>query len=196
VPGALMGVDVSELLERAVEMAHSSAESVPTESNPGVWLGAVLGELALQGRNKLTLICSPKVATFGYWVEQLIAESTGKQGKGIVPVEGEPVGKPAVYGNDRLFVYIRMDADPANKAVQALEKAGEPVVTLTMRDKLDLGGEFLRWEIATAIAGSIHSTSPTSRSRRTTPRRSWPNTAPAASCRRRIRSRRRSLDRA
>jgi transaldolase/glucose-6-phosphate isomerase len=155
VPGALMGVDVSELLERAVEMAHSSAESVPTESNPGVWLGAVLGELALQGRNKLTLICSPKVATFGYWVEQLIAESTGKQGKGIVPVEGEPVGKPAVYGNDRLFVYIRMDADPANKAVQALEKAGEPVVTLTMRDKLDLGGEFLRWEIATAIAGSV-----------------------------------------
>jgi len=150
-----MGVDVEEILERAVEMAHSSADSVPAENNPGVWLGAVMGELAVGGRNKLTLIASPKVATFGYWVEQLIAESTGKQGKGIVPVEGEPVGKPAVYGDDRLFVYIRMDADPPNKAVEALEKAGHPVVTLTMRDKLDLGGEFLRWEIATAIAGSV-----------------------------------------
>src|SRR5258707_13118196 len=143
------------MLERAVEMAHSCADSVPAESNPGVWLGAVMGELAVEGRNKLTLIASPKVATFGYWVEQLIAESTGKQGKGIVPVEGEPLGKPGVYGDDRLFVYIRMDADPPNKSVQALEKAGVPVVTLTMRDKLDLGGEFLRWEIATAISGSI-----------------------------------------
>jgi hypothetical protein len=150
-----MGVDVTEMLERAVEMAHSCADSVPAESNPGVWLGAVMGELAVEGRNKLTLIASPKVATFGYWVEQLIAESTGKQGKGIVPVEGEPLGKPGVYGDDRLFVYIRLDADPPNRAVQALEKAGLPVVTLTMRDKLDLGGEFLRWEIATAIAGSI-----------------------------------------
>jgi len=155
VPGALIGVDVEELLERAVEMAHSSADSVPVASNPGVWLGAVMGQLALKGRNKLTLIASPKVATFGYWVEQLIAESTGKQGKGIVPVEGEPLGRPAVYGNDRLFVYIRMDADAPNRAVAALEKAGHPVVTLTLRDKLDLGGEFLRWEIATAIAGSV-----------------------------------------
>ena len=155
VPAALMGVNVGELLERAVEMAAACADSVPAEDNPGVWLGAVLGQMALGGRNKLTLIASPKVATFGYWVEQLIAESTGKEGKGIVPVEGEPVGKPAVYGDDRLFVYIRMDSDPANRAVTALEKAGQPVVTLTLRDKLDLGGEFLRWEIATAIAGSI-----------------------------------------
>src|SRR5712692_2403902 len=155
VPGALMGVNVQEMLERAVEMEHSCADSVPVESNPGVWLGGVMGRLALQGRNKLTLIASPKVATFGYWVEQLIAESTGKQGKGIVPIEGEPVGKPGVYGDDRLFVYIRMEADPPNRAVQALEKAGQPVVTLTMRDKLDLGGEFLRWEVAVAIAGSV-----------------------------------------
>ena len=124
VPAALMGVNVSELLERAVEMAHSCADSVPAEGNPGVWLGAVLGRLAVGGRNKLTLIASPKVATFGYWVEQLIAESTGKQGKGIVPVEGEPLGKPAVYGDDRVFVYIRIDSDPANRAVQALERAG------------------------------------------------------------------------
>jgi transaldolase/glucose-6-phosphate isomerase len=155
VPGSLMGVDVKEMLERAVEMAHSCADSVPADNNPGVWLGAVMGELAAQGRNKLTLITSPKVSTFGYWVEQLIAESTGKQGKGIVPVEGEPLGKPDVYGDDRLFVYIRLDADAPNRSVQALEKAGHPVVTLTMRDKLDLGGEFLRWEVATAIAGSI-----------------------------------------
>ena len=150
VPGALMGVDVAEMLERAVEMAHSCADSVPVDKNPGAWLGAVMGELALRGRNNLTLITSPKVATFGYWVEQLIAESTGKEGKGIVPVEGEPLGKPGAYGEDRLFVYIRMDG-----AVQALEKAGQPVVTLTLRDKLDLGGEFLRWEIATAVAGSV-----------------------------------------
>ncbi|TAN34802.1 bifunctional transaldolase/phosoglucose isomerase [bacterium] len=155
VPGSLMGVDVTQMLERAMEMASSCADSVPVNINPGVWLGAVLGRLAAGGRNKLTLIASPKVATFGYWVEQLIAESTGKQGKGIVPVEGEPLGKPAVYGDDRVFVHIRMDSDPVNRAVQALEKAGQPVVTLTLRDKLDLGGEFLRWEVATAIAGSI-----------------------------------------
>jgi transaldolase / glucose-6-phosphate isomerase len=155
VPGALMGVNVAELLERAVEMELSCADSVPVENNPGVWLGAVMGRLATQGRNKVTLITSPKVATFGYWVEQLIAESTGKEGKGIVPIEGEPVGRPSVYGDDRLFVYIRMDVDPPNRAVKALEKYGHPVVTLTLRDKLDLGGEFFRWEVATAIAGSI-----------------------------------------
>ena len=155
VPGALIGANIEEMLERAVEMAHSCADSVPADKNPGVWLGAVMGELATRGRNKVTLIASPKVATFGYWVEQLIAESTGKQGKGIVPVEGEPAGKPAVYGDDRVFVYIRMDGDAPNRAVQTLEKAGQPVVTLTLRDKLDIGGEFLRWEIATAIAGAV-----------------------------------------
>ncbi|HKC18128.1 MAG TPA: bifunctional transaldolase/phosoglucose isomerase [Candidatus Dormibacteraeota bacterium] len=155
VPGALMGVDDLRMLDRAIEMEHSCADSIPVESNPGAWLGAVMGRFATQGRNKVTLICSPKIATFGYWVEQLIAESTGKEGKGIVPIEGEPVGKPAVYGDDRLFVYIRMDADPPNRAVRALERAGHPVVTLTLRDKLDLGGEFFRWEVAVAIAGSI-----------------------------------------
>ncbi|HET7419955.1 MAG TPA: bifunctional transaldolase/phosoglucose isomerase, partial [Candidatus Dormibacteraeota bacterium] len=155
VPGALMGLDVAKMLDRAIEMEHSCADSVPVESNPGVWLGGVMGKLATAGRNKLTLIMSPKVATFGYWVEQLLAESTGKEGKGIVPIEGEPLGKPAVYGDDRLFVHVRMDADPPNRAVQALERAGHPVVTLTMRDKYDLGGEFFRWEVATAVAGSI-----------------------------------------
>ena len=155
VPGALMGANVVGLLDRAIEMEHSCADSVPVESNPGVWLGGVMGKLATLGRNKITLIMSPKVATFGYWVEQLLAESTGKEGKGIVPIDGEPLGKPGVYGDDRLFVYIRLDADPPNRAVKALEKAGHPVVTLTMRDKYDLGGEFFRWEVATAIAGAI-----------------------------------------
>jgi transaldolase / glucose-6-phosphate isomerase len=155
VPGALMGVNVGEMLDRAMQMASSCGASVPIETNPGAWLGAVLGSLAIRGRNKLTLVASPRVASFGYWVEQLIAESTGKQGKGIVPVEGEPLGKPGVYGADRLFVYIRMETDPPNRGVVALEKAGHPVVTLTLRDRLDLGGEFLRWEIATALAGSI-----------------------------------------
>jgi transaldolase / glucose-6-phosphate isomerase len=155
VPGATMGVDVRELLERAQEMATSCDASVEVETNPGVWLGAALGALANQGRNKATLIMSPQVATLGYWIEQLIAESTGKEGKGILPVEGEPLGEPEVYGDDRVFVYTRMDGDPDNPAVEALEKAGQPVITLTLRDKLDLGGEFLRWEIAIAIAGSV-----------------------------------------
>ena len=155
VPGALIGANVEELLARGVAMARACAGSVPVETSPGAWLGAVLGQLATQGRNKLTLIASPQVAGFGYWVEQLIAESTGKQGKGIVPVEGEPVGRPTVYGDDRLFAYIRMEADPPHRAVMALEKAGLPVVTLTLRDRLDLGGEFMRWEVATAIAGAV-----------------------------------------
>ena len=155
VPGALAGVDIDELLERAAEMAHSCDASVPAEKNPGVWLGGVFGTMAKLGRDKLTLIVTPKVKTFGYWVEQLIAESTGKQGTGIVPVEGEPVGKPAVYGDDRLFVHIRMAGDPEDARVRALEKAGQPVVTLSLRDRLDLGREFLRWEIGTAIAGTV-----------------------------------------
>ncbi len=155
VPAALMGLDVAELLERAIEMTHSCDASVPVEKNPGAWLGAVFGALARQGRDKLTLIVSPRVRTFGYWVEQLIAESTGKDGTGIVPVEGEPVGPPGVYGDDRLFVHVRMDHDPDDERVRALERTGLPVVTITLRDRFDLGGEFLRWEIATAVAGSI-----------------------------------------
>ncbi len=155
VPGALMGCDVTGILDRAVEMAHSSAAEVPAEKNPGVWLGAVFGTLANLGRDKLTLVMSPKVKTFGYWIEQLIAESTGKHGKGIVPIEGEPVGDPKAYGDDRLFVHVRMFNDPDVAAVKKLERAGHPVVTLVLRDKLDLGAEFLRWEIATAIAGSV-----------------------------------------
>jgi transaldolase/glucose-6-phosphate isomerase len=156
VPAALAGIDYAELLDRALEMGHACDPSLPVAKNSGVWLGAVMGGLATsEGRDKLTLLLSPKVATFGYWVEQLIAESTGKDGMGIVPVEGEPIGKPAAYGDDRLFVHVRMDGEPDDAKVDAIEKAGHPVVTLTMRDKLDLGGEFFRWEVATAIAGHI-----------------------------------------
>jgi transaldolase/glucose-6-phosphate isomerase len=155
VPGALMGVNVRELLERANEMAHSCDASVPVVENPGVWLGAVMGTLAAGGRNKLTLLISPRVAALGYWLEQLLAESTGKQGQGIVPIEGEPLGRPGAYGRDRLFVHVRLDGEEEDDAVRALAEAGEPMVTLTMRDELDLGGEFLRWELATAVAGSV-----------------------------------------
>jgi len=155
VPGALMGVDVRELLERAEEMAASCDASVPVEKNPGCWLGAAAGTLASQGRDKLTLLMSPGVATFGWWLEQLLAESTGKQGRGIVPIEGEPLGRPEAYGNDRLFVQVRVNGDAEDEAARALAEAGQPMITLAMRDRLDLGGEFLRWELATAVAGSV-----------------------------------------
>ena len=155
VPGALAGVDVRELLERAQEMASSCEPGINTEKSPGVWLGAVLGALAGQGRDKVTLVLAPEVASFGSWIEQLIAESTGKRGKGLLPVDGEPLGDPSVYGDDRVFVYTRMESDPENEAIAALERAGHPVVTLTLRDELDLGAEFLRWEIAIAIAGAV-----------------------------------------
>lgn len=160
VPGALMGIDIRELLERAQEMAHSCDAAVPVEQNPGIWLGAVLGALANRSRNKVTLVMSPKVATFGYWLEQLLAESTGKQGKGIVPIEGEPLGRPEAYGQDRLFIQVRVLGEPEHEAAKALEQAGQPMVTLIMRDQLDLGGEFLRWELATAVAGSVMGINP------------------------------------
>jgi transaldolase / glucose-6-phosphate isomerase len=155
VPGALMGMDVRELLERTQEMAASCDSTVPVNANPGIWLGAVLGALANVGRNKLTLVISPRVSSFGDWLEQLLAESTGKQGRGIVPVQGEPLGPPEAYGDDRLFVHVRVNGEPDVAEVRALEQAGQPVVTLTLRDELDLGGEFLRWELATAVAGSM-----------------------------------------
>jgi glucose-6-phosphate isomerase/transaldolase/glucose-6-phosphate isomerase len=150
-----MGLDVGELLERADEMAHSCDPAVPAEKNPGVWLGGVLGQLAGLGRDKVTLVMSPRVGTFGYWLEQLIGESTGKEGKGMVPVEGEPLGPVEVYGDDRLFVYTRLQNDPDHDGIRRLEQADQPVITLTMRDKFDLGSEMFRWELATAVAGSV-----------------------------------------
>ncbi len=157
-PSAMAGIDVKRVLDRAEEMVHSCASCVPEEENPGLMLGAILGTLGKAGRDKVTIVASPGIETFGAWLEQLLAESTGKDGKGLIPVDSEPLGPPEVYGDDRLFVYMRLDgaADPRQEdALAALEKAGQPVVRITVRDVYDIGQEFFRWEIATAVAGSI-----------------------------------------
>jgi len=158
VPAAIMGVNVEHLLYRAERMRHSCDSCVPPEDNPGVVLGVVMGELAKQGRDKITFVTSPAIWDLGAWMEQLIAESTGKEGKGIVPVDDEPLGPPEVYGQDRLFAYIRYTAgaDVAQDAkVAALEKAGHPVIRIELADLINLGEEFFLWEIATAVAGSL-----------------------------------------
>ena len=158
IPGAAAGVDVLELLDRAERMAHACAACVPAADNPGLQLGAVIGICATSGRDKLTLISSAGIRHLGAWLEQLLAESTGKNGKGVVPIDREPLGVPSVYGNDRLFVYLRLasDGDEEQRAkVRALEDAGHPVVGIVLEDLADLGGEFFRWEFATAVAGSI-----------------------------------------
>ncbi|HWP44498.1 MAG TPA: hypothetical protein VNO14_14730, partial [Blastocatellia bacterium] len=157
VPAALQGFDFKTLLDRADRAVHASMHYVPTEDNPAARLGAVLGTMANAGRDKLTLSTSNDIASLGLWIEQLIAESTGKDGKGIVPVAGEPIGAPGVYGNDRLFVHINVgpiDSDTENK-LRALEAAGHPVVRRVLHDTLDLGEEFYLWELATAFAGAI-----------------------------------------
>ena len=156
IPAALMGADVETLLERAIEMARRCGPTVPPEHNPGAFLGAVLGVLGQEGRDKVTLIASPKIQSFGLWAEQLLAESTGKEGKGLIPIAQEPMVAPSAYGQDRVFVALRLDGD-ANESVDrhvaALKRAGHPVVQLRLRDRSDLGAEFFRWEFATAIAG-------------------------------------------
>ena len=133
VPAAVMGLDVDELLDEAERMLHACAPGVPANENPGLVLGTILGVAATQGVDKLTLIASPGIYDLGAWLEQLIAESTGKQGKGIIPVDREAVGAPAVYGDDRVFAYLRLEDAPdaaQDAAVAALEKAGKPVVTI------------------------------------------------------------------
>jgi transaldolase/glucose-6-phosphate isomerase len=153
-----MGVDVVKFLDHAEYMVHSCAACVPPADNPGVVLGTILGVLANNGRDKVTLITSPGIWDFGAWLEQLLAESTGKDGKGLIPVDLEAIGAPTVYGTDRLFVYTRLQhgADPAqDAAVAALEAAGQPVVRIELSDIYQLGAEMFRWEIATAVAGSI-----------------------------------------
>lgn len=158
VPAAIIGLDISKFLDRTHEMVEACASSVPVEENPGVVLGAILGTAAKNGRDKVTIITSSAISDLGAWLEQLLAESTGKQGKGIVPVDREQVGSPDIYGNDRVFVYLRLNsqADAALESkVSALESAGHPVVRISLGDTYDLGQEFFRWEIATAVAGSI-----------------------------------------
>jgi len=158
VPAALIGIDVGQLLHRAHRMAEACAAWVPARQNPAAWLGAILAEAALAGRNKATFVLTPGIGSFGLWVEQLIAESTGKEGKGILPVAGEPLGPPEVYGRDRVFVSLALtgEEDDATEArLRALTTAGHPVVRLSLEDRYDLGQEFFRWEFATAVAGAI-----------------------------------------
>jgi len=156
VPAALVGVNLPKLLRRANSMAEACRNSAL--NNPGLQLGAILGELTLAGRDKVTLFASPKIAAFGVWVEQLIAESTGKLGVGILPVADESIGEPAVYGHDRVFAYLRLAGDDnvaLDGKLSVLEAAGHPVVTIHMDELEDIGQEFFRWEMATAAAGSV-----------------------------------------
>ena len=158
VPAAVMGLDVCKLLDRAEEMVQSCASCVPIEENPGVMLGLILGVLGRNGRDKVTLITSPGIWDFGAWLEQILAESTGKDGKGLIPVDGEKLGPPEVYGKDRVFAYMRLESfpDPAqDAAVEKLERAGQPVIRISLADPYDIAMEFFRWEIATAVAGSV-----------------------------------------
>lgn len=152
-PAALLGIDLELLLDRALAAAREGAD--------GARLGAILGRLAIEKRegfrrDKVTIFTSSRLASFGDWVEQLIAESTGKEGKGIVPVIGEPLGAPEVYGRDRLFVHLRLQGEgDLDAGVEALEKAGHPVIRIDLRDLYDLGAQFFLWEMATAVAGHL-----------------------------------------
>ena len=162
VPAALLHAPLDKMLEAAESFAQASGSVVPPEESPGLRLGAILGAACKAGRDKLTLIMSPEIASLGSWVEQLVAESTGKEGKGIVPVDLEPLGTPEVYAGDRLFVYVRLGAGDARQeaAVEALQRAGQPVVRIEMEGREALGREFFRWEVATAIAGATLGVNP------------------------------------
>jgi hypothetical protein len=156
VPAALVGVPLDALLDRAIAMADACHR--PASDNPGLQLGATLGEAALAGRDKLTVLTAPRLASFGDWVEQLVAESTGKRGRGIVPVVGEPIGEPDSYGPDRIFAILTLAGDPDtqwHELSEALEQRGHPVVRIELADVLDVGAEFFRWEVATAAAGMV-----------------------------------------
>jgi transaldolase/glucose-6-phosphate isomerase len=158
VPAAAMGLDLAEFLAATSRMVRACAAGTPPAHNPGVQLGTLLGVCATSGRDKVTITASPGVADFGAWLEQLLAESTGKQGHGIVPVDAEPLATADHYGADRLFAYIRLkDApDPAqDEAIAVLEGAGQPVVRVELTSTQQLGQAFFLWEIATAVAGSI-----------------------------------------
>jgi transaldolase/glucose-6-phosphate isomerase len=158
VPAAVMGVDTQRFLDRTEEMAHACKSCVPVDDNPGVILGIILGTLATNGRDKVTIVTSPGISDLGAWLEQLIAESTGKEGHGIIPVDREQLGPAEVYGEDRVFAYLRLESAPdraQDEKVAALEQAGHSVIRIALGDIYDLGQEFFRWEIATAVAGSI-----------------------------------------
>jgi transaldolase/glucose-6-phosphate isomerase len=157
VPMALMGIDIRSLLQSAKQM-EEGCQSTSAADNDGISLGALLGVCQQHGRDKVTFILSSSINSFGYWAEQLLAESTGKEGKGLIPVNGEDPGAPKVYGADRIFIYMYLDSDDntsdENK-VKQLEDAGHPVVRIAIKDTIALGGEFYRWEAAVAVAGVI-----------------------------------------
>ena len=158
VPAVLMGIDIAALLERANYMREQCASGVPASENLGALLGVTMATLARQGRDKLTLVTSPSIGSLGLWVEQMLAESLGKDGKGIIPVAGEPLTAPAGYGDDRLFVCLRLEGDDnsaVDTAMEQIKSSRQPVVNLELRERYDLGAEFFRWEFATAVAGAI-----------------------------------------
>ena len=158
VPAALMGIDIVRLLTRATVMARACRTQTPLDQNPGGDLGALMASLAQVGRNKITLIASPRITTFGLWAEQLLAESTGKEGTGLIPVANEPVVSPTAYGTDRFFVYLRLKGDrngAFDQHIAGLVRQGHPILTLTLQDRYDLAAEFFRWEVATALAGHL-----------------------------------------
>jgi len=158
VPAALQGLDVEQLLSRALQMAQACAGCVEPAGNPGLLLGAALGEAGRSGKDKVTFVVPPELNLMGMWLEQLLAESTGKRGKGLLPVAGEDLGPPSAYGGDRVFVQLQLgqgpDAGEASR-VPELQRAGHPVITVRMTDPYDLSQEFFRWEIATATAGAV-----------------------------------------
>ncbi len=159
VPAALAGYDVNLLLDRGLGAMHANDKTVPVPNAPGAKFGAAIGALAREGRDKLTIVAHPSIRAFGAWAEQLIAESTGKMGRGILPVEGEALGDPGEYGNDRVFVYVGANLPNPDRGtdekLRALEGAGHPVIRLAMNDAYDVGEQFYLWEVATAAAGSL-----------------------------------------
>jgi transaldolase/glucose-6-phosphate isomerase len=159
VPAAALGLDIKRLLETTQLMVRACGPDVPPIENPGVQLGVAMGIAATRfGRDKVTIIASPQIGDLGAWLEQLLAESTGKKGRGLIPLANEPLTTPEHYGPDRLFVHLELDgmSDPSQRlAVEALERAGHPVVRIAVRDIWHIGQEFFRWEIATAVAGAI-----------------------------------------
>jgi transaldolase/glucose-6-phosphate isomerase len=163
VPMTLIGVNIKNILYNALQMKRSCEPFIPSGSNPAIALGVFLGINAKPGRNKATFILSKSISAFGYWVEQLIAESTGKEGKGILPVEGEDPGNPKSYGDDRVFIYLHSGNDKKpdeEKKILALQKSGHPLIKINLKNPLSLGAEFFRWELATAVAGKILNVNP------------------------------------
>ena len=163
VPAAIMGLDVERLLRRAEAMRVQCASSVPVRDNPGAMLGLALGVAAEFGRDKVTIVTSPRIRDLGGWLEQLLSESTGKRGKGLIAVEGESLGGSDVYGFDRVFVYVRDECNPdmtQDEAVAKFEAGGQPVISMNLKDIYDIGGEFFRWEFATIVAAAVLGVNP------------------------------------